>query len=101
MPVRPLKTMTAAMLGMGVLATTPITPLAFAQDGVLEVVVVTAQRREENLQETPISVTALDTTTLDDIRATDIAAIADFTPNLHITPTKIEELSWPFSGQLS
>ena len=83
-----LNRIAAAMLSMGLVSSAVVAPQAVAQNSsVLEVVVVTAQRREENLQETPLSVTALDTATLADIRATDIYGISDFAPNLHITPT--------------
>ncbi|WP_159931009.1 TonB-dependent receptor [Oceanicoccus sp. KOV_DT_Chl] len=58
-----------------------------AAPAILEEVIITAQRREENLQQSPLSVTALDNTTLNDLRATDIKGISDFTPNLQITPT--------------
>ena len=34
-------------------------PVALSQDGILEEVIVTARKREESLQETPVAVTAL------------------------------------------
>ena len=55
-------------------------PLAFALNinaqsvGVLEEVVVTAQKKEENLQETPIAITAITESTIDDL---DLANIVD------------------------
>ncbi|GAB3283320.1 TonB-dependent receptor [Parahaliea aestuarii] len=60
---------------------------ALAQQAALEEVIVTAQRREENLQETPISVTALNTATLNELRARDIEGVSDYTPGLLVTPT--------------
>lgn len=60
---------------------------ALAQRGMLEEVIVTAQRREENLQETPISVTALNTESLNELRARDVEGISDYTPGLMVAPT--------------
>lgn len=53
----------------------------------LEEVLVTAQRREESMQETPISVTAISSDTLTEIGATDVSGVSDYTPGLVITPT--------------
>lgn len=50
----------------------------------LEEIVVTAQRREESLQETPIAVTAFTAGKLADLGAFDIASVADFAPNVTI-----------------
>lgn len=49
---------------------------------VLEEIVVTAQKREEGLQDTPIAVTAFTASALDDKGIDNIAEVADFTPNL-------------------
>ncbi|WP_304706606.1 TonB-dependent receptor [Haliea sp. E1-2-M8] len=59
----------------------------FAAQGALEEIIVTAQRREENLQESPISITALNSRMLKEIRATDVEGISNYTPGLLITPT--------------
>jgi len=55
-----------------------------AQDEVtaLEEIVVTAQKRAESLQDTPIAITALTATALADKGITDISEIANFTPGL-------------------
>jgi len=61
-----------------------------AQDqrsGALEEVVVTAQRREESLQETPISITAFTAGTLQDMGVHDVTGIAEAAPNLQINET--------------
>jgi iron complex outermembrane receptor protein len=88
MPNLKLRKIHLALLGLSTATAAPLPAAAQAQpSATLEEVVVTAQRREENLQETPLSITALSSSTLEDIRATDIYGIADFTPNLHITPT--------------
>lgn len=49
---------------------------------VLEEIVVTAQKREEGLQDTPIAVTAFTSSALDDKNIDNIAQLANFTPNL-------------------
>ncbi|MBK8991432.1 MAG: hypothetical protein IPM40_06910 [Gammaproteobacteria bacterium] len=70
------KPLYAAMLSLGLLSGGVAAPVATAAEAGLEEVVVTAQRREENLQETPLSITALGADALTDIRATDIAGIS-------------------------
>ena len=62
-------------------------PLAAPLPTTLEEVLVTAQRREESMQETPISVTAISSDTLTEIGATDVSGVSDYTPGLVITPT--------------
>lgn len=51
----------------------------------LEEIVVTARKREENLQQTPISVTALGATDLEDIQARRLDDIGQHVPNLQLT----------------
>ena len=62
-----------------------VTPLtAFSQSNIIEEIVVTAERRESTLQETPISISAF---TTDDLRRAGIQTsqeLADFTPGLVI-----------------
>jgi len=48
---------------------------------VLEEIVVTAQKREEGLQDTPIAVTAFTNAALENKNIENIAQLADFTPN--------------------
>ena len=55
--------------------------------GGLEEIVVTARRREENLQTTPISVSAFSGRTLAQMNVQEVAKIATFTPNLEMTPS--------------
>ncbi|MCG6120725.1 MAG: TonB-dependent receptor, partial [Blastomonas sp.] len=66
-------------------------PAAFAQEQgaaeagpVLDAIVVTARRREENLQETPVSVTAFSGAALAERQVVNIAEVGNFTPNLII-----------------
>lgn len=48
----------------------------------LEEIVVTAQKREENLQDTPIAITAFTEDDLNGQLVNDISKVADFTPNV-------------------
>ena len=64
-------------------------PLANAQREIatgIEEVVVTAQKREENLQEVPLAVTALDAAALDRTFARDLLDITGKAPNLIVDP---------------
>lgn len=51
----------------------------------LDEIVVTARRREENLQDTPISVTALTGEALDAMNVQDLQRISNFAPGLQIS----------------
>ncbi len=53
-----------------------------AAQGALEEIVVTAQRREESLQDTPVAVSAFTASAIRDKGLEDISEVADFTPNL-------------------
>ena len=53
----------------------------------VEDIVVTARRREENLQNTPISVSAFSGKTLQQLNVQEVSRIASVTPNLEITPS--------------
>ena len=63
----------------------PPTATAASPRGPLEDIVVTARRREENLQETPISVSAFSGATLEKMNVQEVAKVALFTPSLEIT----------------
>ena len=62
---------------------------ARSEELVLEEIIVTAERRADNLQETPIAVTAFVGKDLEDKGIDDISQIADFTPNLVFDTTAI------------
>ena len=63
------------------IAATAQMPVAWSQeDMALEEVMVTARKREENLQEVPLSVTAFNASTLQDYRMFSPEDIAAFTP---------------------
>ena len=53
----------------------------------LEEVVVTAQKKEENLQDTPIAITAITESTIDDLDLANIVDLANLAPNVHIINT--------------
>ena len=70
------------------------TPAAIAQSpggtqassGGLEEIIVTAERREKSLQDTPISISALPTEVLQDRGITDFAGVARLSPSISVTP---------------
>ena len=60
----------------------------------IEEIVVTAQKREENLQDTPIAITVFTEESLEGRMINDISKLADFTPNVIFdTTTPISGLS--------
>ena len=54
--------------------------------GGLEEIVVTAQRREQNLQETPVTVTAITSSQLEDLGIANVQDVAKNVPNLQMLP---------------
>ena len=60
------------------------TAAGVAAQGALEEIIVTAQKREQNLQEVPIAITALDAHALELQNITDTDSFAKLVPNLHI-----------------
>ncbi|HMB72016.1 MAG TPA: TonB-dependent receptor plug domain-containing protein, partial [Gammaproteobacteria bacterium] len=62
---------------------------ASAQEGqsreLLEEIIVTAQFREENVQQTPIAISAYDATMLEARSNSDIADAANFAPNVTLS----------------
>lgn len=75
---------------MGLLATTMLTAVAApavaqtASGTTLDEVVITAQKRAENLQDVPISVQALGSERLDQLQVSDMADYVKFLPNVTI-----------------
>ena len=55
--------------------------------GMLEEVVVTAQKREESLQDAPIAITAITESTIDDLDIANVVDLAGMAPNVHIINT--------------
>ena len=73
--------------GVGIIGLTSLNPWSvFAQSSgaALDEVIVTAQRREEDLQSTPISVAAFSSERLRDLNVQDPRALAEFVPNFSI-----------------
>src|SRR5690606_5109443 len=56
------------------------------EDGRTNVITVTAQFREQNLQDTPIAITAVNAEMLENRGATDITAVAAQAPNVSLRP---------------
>ncbi len=86
--LRMSKNILAVVLGTAAAGVFPLTSgTALAQDNaILEEIIVTAQRREENLQEVPISVTAVSGERLSPLfeGGEDIRAMATRIPSLHV-----------------
>ena len=49
----------------------------------IEQIIVTARKRDENLQQTPLSITSITTATINDIKLFDVKDIEGLTPNLN------------------
>ena len=60
---------------------------AQSDEGGLQEIVVTAQKREQRLVDVPIAITALSGDALDRRGITDVQGLEGFTPNLQISPT--------------
>ncbi len=88
--VKTRQCLTVAILGSGL---TMFCSAALAQE--LQEVVVTAQKREQNIQNVPIAITAFTSDTLRAKGVTDINALSQFTPNVNL------DASSPFSGDSS
>ena len=77
----------ASALALAIAATGGIALPASAQDArasALEEVIVTAQRREQSLQNTPIAITAFTTDRLNDLGVFDVSQVGNFAPNVTI-----------------
>ncbi len=73
-----------AIASLSCLPTPVLAQSADTADSQLEQVVVTARKREENLQQTPISVAAFTSAALQARQVTNIAEIGKFTPNMSL-----------------
>lgn len=78
--------LTRVSLGFGLLASTMFITPALAQQGAagggIQEIVVTAQKRVENLQDVPIAITAFGTEKLDELQVTDFDDYARYLPSL-------------------
>ena len=76
---------TLRLIGMlGLTSLNPWPVFAQSSGAALDEVIVTAQRREEDLQSTPISVAAFSSERLRDLNVQDARALAEFVPNFSI-----------------
>ncbi|MCY4046062.1 MAG: TonB-dependent receptor [Cellvibrionales bacterium] len=68
---------------------TILTPTAWSEDDSagLEEVVVTAQKREQNLQDVPVAITAINAEQLTDRKIDDISDVGSTAPNVQIAPS--------------
>ena len=64
---------------------TVLSPVVFAQQGMLEEVIVTARKRAESLQETPVAVTALSAEALRDAGVRNLADLNQIAPNIEVS----------------
>lgn len=69
-----------------------------ARQGQLQEIIVTAQRREQSLQEVPISITAFNEASLDALTAESIGDLDTFTPGLTINDTSVTQPSFTIRG---
>src|ERR1700752_2353932 len=69
-----------------------VTQVQAAEGAAIEEIVVTAQKREENVQDVPIAITALSAKSLEAKGLTNVTQIADFAPNVQMDNTS------PFAG---
>ena len=93
------KVLRARLLGraasVAVLATCVLAPVAHAQTGGIEEIIVTAQKRAENIQNVPIAITAFSGSDLQTKGITDLHQLSNMTPNVNL------EAGSPFSGDRS
>jgi iron complex outermembrane receptor protein len=81
----------AAAIAIGLFSVAPAaaqtSPALEQTDGGLGEIVVTARRRAESLQDTPVAVTAVSAADLNARSAADISSVGDFTPNVTFDAT--------------
>ncbi len=65
----------------------PLTLAESADDSGLEEVVVTAQKREQNLQDVPVAITAINAEDITDRKIADISDVGSTAPNVQIAPS--------------
>ena len=68
------------------------TPTVASAQETIEEIIVTSQKREQNVQKVPIAVTAMTAQTMETRALTNVSQIGDFTPNVFMDYTS------PFSG---
>jgi iron complex outermembrane receptor protein len=84
-PLRALRRTPLAVAVSGLLASTAMPVIAFAQDEpVIEEIIVTALRREQNIQDIPINITAFDANLLERREIGDLAELGRNVPGLYV-----------------
>ena len=78
-----VRAQTMACIGAGVLLHAPV---SLAQQ--LEEVVVTAQKRSQNLQDVPLTISAFSAEKIEDYGVTNIQSLASVTPGLVVSSTQ-------------
>ena len=73
----------ASVAGAALIAIYCYSPPAFAQELAIEEIIVTARKREENLQDLPLTVTALSNDDIYERGVTSILDLADYTPGFY------------------
>ena len=87
-----------AQVAPGNLASDQPSATAAQNDGALEEVVVTAQRREQSLQRVPISVNTFNAASIAALSAESIGDLDTFTPGLTINDTSVTQPSFTIRG---
>lgn len=88
-----------AGMGLFLLSSLPINAQAQEEDkGVLEEMIVTAQRREENLQITPVAVTAYSGKTVEENRIFNMFDLSHYTPSFALTANTPLDLEMNIRG---
>ena len=72
-------------LAIAVLTSLAIPTISFAQDGLLEEIVVTASKRSQTLQEIPIAVTVTSAETIEKAQILDISDLQSVVPSLRVS----------------
>jgi iron complex outermembrane recepter protein len=72
-------------LAVSIAALSCAAPFSWAAGGAIEEVMVTAQKRAENLQTTPIAISALSADALEKMGIADFADVAQASPSIHFT----------------
>ena len=92
--IRSVLILNQALLVTTAILCASVTRVALAQDeAALEEVVVTAQRREQSIQDTPIAVTALSGDQLEDKFVSTLVDLQDFAPGLQIESSQLGNLN--------
>ncbi|WP_339670584.1 TonB-dependent receptor [Dasania marina] len=82
--------------GMGAVATP-----ALGQNATIEELIVTSRKRQENVQDIPVAITALGEATIDNLGATSVSDLVTNVPNLAMDPNGNSLNSWGLRGIVS